>query len=58
MNLPAKPSPRRRSGRAALLLLALAAALATSACGKKGDPTLPAGESDKYPRTYPNANQQ
>jgi len=55
MSLPAGPT-RRRFWRA-LLLLALAAALAPSACGKKGDPTLPAGESDKYPRTYPNPNQ-
>jgi len=47
---------RRRSWRPALLLLVLTAALAASACGKKGDPTLPAGESDKYPRTYPNPN--
>jgi len=56
MYLPVGPK-RRRSWRALLLLLALAAALAPSACGKKGDPTLPAGESDKYPRTYPNPNQ-
>jgi len=57
MSLPAGPK-RRRSWRALLLPLALAAALAPAACGKKGDPTLPAGESDKYPRTYPNADQQ
>ena len=56
MSLPAGPT-RRRSWRASLLLLALAAALTASACGKKGDPTLPAGESDKYPRTYPNPYQ-
>jgi predicted small lipoprotein YifL len=56
MSLPVGPK-RRRSWRASLLLLALAAALTASACGKKGDPTLPAGESDKYPRTYPNPNQ-
>ena len=54
MSLPPK---HRRSWRALLLILALAAALAPSACGKKGDPTLPAGESDKVPRTYPNPNQ-
>ena len=57
MSLPAGPK-HRRSWRALLLLLALGAALAPSACGKKGDPTLPTGESDKYPRTYPNPNQQ
>ena len=56
MSLPATLLPRRRSWRAALLLLALAAALASSACGKKGDPTLPEGETDKYPRQYPNPN--
>ena len=48
--------PSRRPWRAALLLLALTAALAASACGKKGDPTLPPGEKDKYPRVYPNPN--
>jgi predicted small lipoprotein YifL len=57
MSLPATPSPRRRSWRAALMLLALAAALATSACGKKGDPTVPDGGKDDYPRQYPNPNQ-
>jgi len=56
MSLPAG-STHRRSWRALLLLLALAAALAPAACGKKGDPTLPAGESDKYPRTYPKPDQ-
>lgn len=56
MSLPAGP-PLRRSRRALLLLLALAAALAPSACGKKGDPTLPAGEKDRYPRVYPNPDQ-
>jgi len=50
------PTPRRRPWRAALLLLALAAALAPAACGKKGDPTLPPGQTDKYPRQYPNPN--
>ncbi len=24
------------------------------ACGKKGPPTLPPGQSDEYPRKYPN----
>ena len=57
MSLPVGPK-RRRSWRAMLLLLALVGALAPAACGKKGDPTLPAGESDKYPRTYPNPEQQ
>jgi predicted small lipoprotein YifL len=36
-------------------VLALMFAVATSlvACGKKGDPTLPEGKKDDYPRTYP-----
>ena len=51
-------SPRPRSWRAVLLLSLLAAVLATSACGRKGDPTLPPGESDKYPRQYPNPVEQ
>jgi len=35
------------------LLLALAVATALVACGKKGDPTLPKGQKDDYPRSYP-----
>jgi predicted small lipoprotein YifL len=35
------------------LLLALAVASALVACGKKGDPTLPDGQKDNYPATYP-----
>ena len=35
------------------LLLALAVATSLVACGKKGDPTLPKGQKDDYPRSYP-----
>jgi predicted small lipoprotein YifL len=35
------------------LLLAFAVATALVACGKKGDPTLPNGQKDNYPSTYP-----
>jgi predicted small lipoprotein YifL len=38
------------------LLLALAVATALVACGKKGDPTLPEGKKDDYPRTYPTSS--
>lgn len=41
---------RRRTLR--LLAGALAACLA-AACGRKGDPELPEGQKDSYPRTYP-----
>lgn len=35
------------------LLLAFAVATALVACGKKGDPTLPSGQKDSYPSSYP-----
>ena len=41
-----------RLGRYALLLL-LAVALLPAGCGKKGDPELPNGETDEFPRQYP-----
>jgi predicted small lipoprotein YifL len=37
----------------ALLYLALVLVAPLAACGKVGDPTLPPGESDDYPRKYP-----
>jgi predicted small lipoprotein YifL len=37
----------------ALLFLALALSASLAACGKVGDPTLPPGQSDDYPRKYP-----
>lgn len=40
--------------RVILLVLALMlAGGALAACGKKGDPSLPEGESDQFPRRYP-----
>lgn len=40
--------------RAALVCLCLGLAGATLAgCGKKGDPSLPEGQADTYPRDYP-----
>lgn len=36
------------------LLLALAAG---AACGTKSDPQLPEGQTDRYPRQYPNPNE-
>lgn len=35
------------------VVLALVFVLPLAACGKKGDPTLPAGKSDDFPRKYP-----
>jgi predicted small lipoprotein YifL len=35
------------------LLLAFGVATGLVACGKKGDPTLPNGQKDNYPSTYP-----
>ena len=37
----------------ALLYLALMLAAPLAACGKIGDPTLPPGQSDDFPRKYP-----
>jgi predicted small lipoprotein YifL len=45
-------SRKLRPGRLALLLIA-ALALLPAGCGKKGDPELPNGETDQYPRQYP-----
>lgn len=36
-----------------VIVLALAFALPLASCGKKGDPTLPQGKSDDFPRKYP-----
>ncbi|MDQ7246676.1 lipoprotein [Dongia sedimenti] len=38
------------------LLLALGVATALVGCGKKGDPTLPNGQKDGYPHTYPQSS--
>jgi predicted small lipoprotein YifL len=42
---------RRLGWRTVLLVAALA--LLPAGCGKKGDPELPNGETDQYPRQYP-----
>jgi predicted small lipoprotein YifL len=39
-------------GRFALLLI-VTLALLPAGCGKKGDPELPSGETDEFPRQYP-----
>jgi predicted small lipoprotein YifL len=44
----------RRAIALALMLVALAA---TAACGTKSRPELPEGQSDQYPRQYPNPNE-
>jgi predicted small lipoprotein YifL len=35
------------------MLLIAALALLPAGCGKKGDPELPNGETDEFPRQYP-----
>jgi predicted small lipoprotein YifL len=42
---------RKLSWLAVLLVAALA--LLPTGCGKKGDPELPNGETDQFPRQYP-----
>lgn len=41
---------RRIVGRIVLLFMALGV---LAACGKEGDPSLKPGQTDTYPRTYP-----
>jgi predicted small lipoprotein YifL len=45
----------RRSvfARAILLTLLAAIALAPAACGRKGEPVLPPGQTDQFPSKYP-----
>jgi hypothetical protein len=47
MTAPA-PTSRRRCAALALLLLLLATAAPLAACGKKSDPSPPAGKPDIY----------
>lgn len=35
------------------IVLAFAVGAGAAACGKKGPPTLPEGQSDQYPSKYP-----
>lgn len=44
---------RMTLGRAALLALLALAALVPAACGRKGDPVLPPGQTDQFPERYP-----
>jgi len=44
--------------RIARLALVLLAAAPLAACGKAGQPTVPAGEKSTYPRAYPNGAKQ
>jgi predicted small lipoprotein YifL len=41
---------------AAALILAVAG-LPLAACGKKGPPDLPEGQTDQFPRQYPNPDE-
>ncbi|MBL9034043.1 MAG: hypothetical protein JNN33_04710 [Rhodospirillaceae bacterium] len=43
----------RTYGRWAILALCGALALAPAACGKKGPPQLPPGQTDQFPEQYP-----
>lgn len=51
--LKTQPSGRRLRRWLALALLLIAVG-ATGACGKKNPPELPEGQTDRYPRQYPN----
>jgi predicted small lipoprotein YifL len=37
-----------------IAVLFFAMLIAVAACGKKGNPVLPDGQKDSYPRSYPN----
>ena len=39
--------------RGILLLLLATLALAPAACGRKGEPVLPPGQTDQFPSKYP-----
>ena len=40
------------------VLLGLVLAFGVAACGKKGDPVLPNGQTDKYPQNYPTSTDE
>jgi predicted small lipoprotein YifL len=44
---------RVRELRWCAVMLVAALALLPAGCGKKGDPELPNGETDQFPRQYP-----
>lgn len=43
----------RRFGWRAVMLAVALALLLPAGCGKKGDPELPNGETDQFPKQYP-----
>ena len=48
---------RRGLARAALAALLALAALPPAACGKKGSPKLPDGQTDNFPQQYPSSTE-
>lgn len=44
-------------GRVGLLALLALTALAPAACGKKGPPQLPPGQTDTFPNQYPRSTE-
>jgi predicted small lipoprotein YifL len=40
-----------------LAMVLLGVAVGVTACGKKGDPTLPSGQKDNYPASYPQSSE-
>ena len=44
--------------RLTILLLIFAVALPLMACGKRAKPDPPPGETNVYPKAYPNPNEQ
>jgi predicted small lipoprotein YifL len=49
-------SPARSLRLALLLVLLTGSTLPLAACGKKGPPTLPPGQTDQFPRQMPAPN--
>ena len=43
----------RRAVRLGMVALVAALALAPAACGRKGSPVLPQGQTDEFPQKYP-----
>jgi predicted small lipoprotein YifL len=40
-----------------IAVLIVAALIAVAACGKKGDPVLPDGQKDSFPKSYPQSTE-
>jgi predicted small lipoprotein YifL len=47
----------RLSRLVAAVLILVATGLPLAACGKKGPPDLPEGQTDQFPRQYPNPDE-